>query len=99
MYSHQRFAAPSWRGHKIAENAIGEQQVVRAAAWSARRLQRGRRDARDGAVLLLRILLADGLQVVGGRTLMQRVHVAHTGNERGLGVASVLLELGGLPGK
>ena len=76
---------PAGRGEATPRNRAGRSHV-------------SGRDAADGAVLLLRVLLAHCLQVVGRRVLVQRVDVAHGGQQRRLGVARVLGELRRLRG-
>ena len=74
---------------------------VRASLHSLRRVGSHScgRDAADGTVFLLRILLAHGLQVVGRCILVQRVHLAHAGENSGLGVARVVDQVLGLRGR
>lgn len=77
-----------------AESAPRLQQChlrVARRLWAASHLRR--RNAADGAVLLLSVLLPHGLQVVGSRVLVQAVHVAHAGQDGSLGIARVLLQL------
>lgn len=85
------------RSRRLMRQLISKLQSCTAADEPAvAGLEGGRRDAGDGAMLLLRVLLSHSLQVVGSSILVQRVDVTHTRQDGGLRVARVLRQLGRL---